>query len=125
MEIESQDAFEILFYENVARRDRSSIAALELLGSLYSKYGMTRQTLRVDRRMARLCPSDPHIRYNFACSLSIMGRKREAVAELNEAIALGYDDWNWIRQDPDLKPLKGYVQFDKLVKGKPNADEDS
>jgi Flp pilus assembly protein TadD len=115
MEISSQDAFEILFYENVVRRDRSSNEALELLGGLYSKYGMSKQALRIDRRLARLLPHDPRIRYNFACSLAILGRKREAVLELGQAIALGYDDWDWMKQDPDLELLKGFHLYDALL----------
>ncbi len=119
MEIDAQDAFEILFFENVVRRDSTSSAALELLGGHYAKYGMTKQTLRVDRRLAKLCPQDPRIRYNYACSLSVMGRKTEAVAALRQAIELGYDDWNWLRQDPDLKPLQGCQEFEALVRRAP------
>lgn len=116
MEISSQDAFEILFFENTVRRDRTNTVALELLGSLYSKYGMAKQALRIDRRLAKLLPVDPRARYNFACSLAVMGRKREAVTELSQAIELGYDDWTWMKQDPDLEPLKGYARFEELVK---------
>ncbi len=115
MEITSQDAFEILFYENLTRRDRTNPAALELLGGLYSKYGMPKQTLRIDRRLSKLLPDDARIRYNFACSLSILSRKSEAVSELAQAIELGYDDWDWMKKDPDLAPLKGYPPFEKLV----------
>ena len=116
MEISAQDAFEMPFYEGVLRRDRSNLVALELLGGLYSKYAMTAHVLRVDRRMARLRPDDPRIRYNFACSLAVVGRKKEAVHQLGEAIGLGYDDWDWLRQDPDLTSLKGYPSFDELVR---------
>jgi len=115
MEISSQDAFEILFYENLTRRDRTNPAALELLGGLYSKYGMPKQTLRIDRRLSKLLPSDARIRYNFACSLSILSHKRQAVSELSKAIELGYNDWGWMKKDPDLAPLKSYPPFEKLV----------
>lgn len=115
MEISPQDAFDILFYENVSRRDRKDTATLELLAGLYSKYGMIKQSLRIDRRLARLLPEDPRVRYNLACSLSLMGRKKHAVQTLREAIELGYEDWAWLSQDPDLEPLRGYAAFDEII----------
>lgn len=115
MQITAQDAFEILFYENLLKRDRKSEAALELLGGLYSKHGMAKQALRVDRRLARLRPDDERVRYNLACDLALLGRKREAVRELERCLAIGYRDWDWLLQDPDLKSLSGYEPFERLL----------
>lgn len=115
MEISAQDAFEILFFESVARRDRQSVIALEMLGGLYSKHNMARQALRIDRRLARLCPDEPRIFYNLACSLSLLGRRKQAVEQLSRAIGLGYRDWDWLREDPDLESLRGYREFEELV----------
>ena len=115
MEIDAQDAFDINFYENVLRRDPKNKEVLELLGSLYSKYDMARQALRIDRRLIRVLPEDARIRYNLACSLSLLGRRHDAVEALKEAIDLGYDDMGWLRQDPDLNGLKGYWEFDELL----------
>ena len=115
MEIDAQDAFDINFFENVLKRDPKNRESLELLGSLYSKYEMARQALRIDRRLLRILPNDARIRYNFACSLSLLGRKRDAVASLKNAIDLGYDDMDWLLQDPDLNGLKGYSEFESLI----------
>ncbi|MDG2256793.1 MAG: hypothetical protein P8L49_17765 [Opitutaceae bacterium] len=115
MEIDAQDAFDIKFFENALKRDPKSHEILELLGSLYSKYDMARQALRIDRCLARIHPEDPRIHYNLACSLSLLGRKREAVATLSRAIELGYDDMPWLLQDPDLLPLNNHSAFKSLV----------
>ncbi|MDE0769259.1 MAG: hypothetical protein OSB19_12815 [Opitutaceae bacterium] len=115
MEIDEQDAFDINFFENALKRDPKNPEILELLGSLYSKYDMAQQTLRIDRRLTRISPKDPRIHYNLACSLSLLGRKREAVATLSRAIDLGYNDMAWLLQDPDLLPIKSHPGFQKLI----------
>jgi len=115
MQIAAQDAFDIRFFEAVARRNRKDVEALELLGGLYSKYGMASQSLRIDRRLGRLLPDNARIQYNLACSLSLVGRKRESVEILSRAFDLGYDDFTWMLQDPDLEPLRGYPKYEELV----------
>lgn len=115
MEIDEQDAFDINFFENVLKRDPKNPEVLEFLGSLYSKYDMAQQTLRIDRRLTRISPTDPRIHYNLACSLCLLGRKREAVVALSRAIDLGYNDMAWLLQDPDLLPIKNYPGFQELV----------
>ncbi|MEM9161165.1 MAG: hypothetical protein AAGB46_19135 [Verrucomicrobiota bacterium] len=115
MRIEENDAFDIKFFENVIQNNPRDIEALELLGGLYSKYHISKQALRIDRKLSRIRPQDARIRYNLACSLSLLGRKKDAVASLEKALELGYDDFNWLLQDPDLNNLKGYDRFEQLL----------
>ena len=114
MEIDAQDAFDINFFENALKRDPKSQQILELLGSLYSKYEMTQQALRIDRRLVRLLPDDPRIRYNLACSFCLLGRKQDALEALSKAFELGYDDFKWLCNDPDLESLAEYSGFLEL-----------
>jgi len=115
MQIDAQDAFDIRFFEAVANRNRKDIDALELLGGLYSKYGMANQSLRIDRRLARIQPENARIQYNLACSLCLLDRKRDAVKALERAFDLGYDDFTWMLQDPDLERLRGFAEFEELI----------
>ncbi len=115
MDMNAQDAFEMNFFENVLKRDRQNRAALELLGGLYSKYEMARQALRIDRRLVRLAPDDPRACYNLACSLCLLGRKRDAIAALKEAIDRGYDDIEWLSQDTDFDNLKDHPEFKAII----------
>ena len=59
---------EIQFLEGVVRRDRRYVEALQLLGDDYTRRGRFKDGLQVDRRLARLCPEDPLVHYNLACS---------------------------------------------------------
>ncbi|HCR31001.1 MAG TPA: hypothetical protein DIV79_13395 [Opitutae bacterium] len=115
MEIDAQDAYEINFYEKLRKRLPGDTQILELLAGLYSKYDMDQQALRIDRKLARLSPKDPRIRYNLACSLSLSGRTREALSALKKAVELGYNDAQWLEKDRDLKALRGLPEFIDLV----------
>jgi len=86
---------EIQFLEGVVRRDRQYVEALQLLGDDYTRRGRFEDGLQVDRRLARLCPEDPLVHYNLACSFS-----------LTEEFRSGYRDFEHLRRDSDLEPLR-------------------
>lgn len=115
MEIDAQDAFEINFFENVLKKNPKNPETLELLGGLYSKYEMANQALRIDRRLARISPLDHRARYNLACTLCLLDRKRDALESLRKAIELGYDDREWLMQDSDFDSLRSDPEFQALV----------
>jgi hypothetical protein len=46
------------------------------------------------------------IRYNNACSFSLLGDKETAINELREALKLNPDLTEWSRQDPDFEPIR-------------------
>ena len=69
----------------------------------------------MDRKLVRLNPGDPTAHYNLACSLSLKGRKADAVKVLRSAISLGYKDFHWMQRDSDLKGLRNYSGFQELL----------
>jgi len=46
------------------------------------------------------------IRYNNACSFSLLGDKEKAISELGEALKLRPDLTEWSKQDPDFEPIR-------------------
>jgi len=113
---EAQDPeFDIAFYESVLRHLPSYTSVLEILGALYTRQGRIADGLRMDRRLVRLQPDNPTARYNLACSLALSRRKQSALRELRQAVELGYRDFDWIQQDPDLEVLKSHPAFDALL----------
>lgn len=98
-------AFEINFYEAVHRRLPRYTDVIELLGGLYTKTGRIADGLKMDRKLVRLQPDNATARYNLACSLALSERPLDALDALRQAVALGYTDYEWMRQDPDLKPI--------------------
>ncbi|ATC62731.1 hypothetical protein CMV30_01420 [Nibricoccus aquaticus] len=111
----SDPAFEIAFFESVLRRDPTYADVIEILGGLYTKTGRIEDGLKMDRKLVRLLPKNATAHYNLACSLALCKRKTDALRSLKDAIALGYDDLDWMSQDPDLEILKADPAFKKLL----------
>lgn len=107
--------FEINFFETILKRDPAYTDVIEILGGLYTKHGRVTDGLRMDRRLVRLLPSNPTAHYNLACSLALVKRKADALRSLRQAIELGYRDFDWMQQDPDLEVLKDSPIFRALI----------
>lgn len=107
--------FEISFFESVLKRDPSYTDVIEILGGLYTKHGRVSDGLKMDRRLVRLLPANATAHYNLACSLALVKRKTDALRSLRHAIELGYRDFDWMQQDPDLEGLKNHPSFLTLL----------
>ncbi len=108
-------SFDISFYESILRRDPSYAEVVEILGGLYTKAGRVADGLKMDRKLVRLQPENATAHYNLACSLALSKRPTEAITVLAQAIALGYDDAEWMANDPDLAALRKRPDFHTLV----------
>jgi tetratricopeptide (TPR) repeat protein len=97
---------EIGFLEGVTKRDPKYIDALQILGDDYTKRGRFTEGLKVDERLSSLRPSDPLVFYNLACSYSLLGFLDQGVAALERSLMLGYRDFKWLLEDPDLENLR-------------------
>lgn len=107
-------AFEIKFFEAIAHRDPDYIEALQILGDAYTRTGQWENGLKIDQRLAKLCPDNPLVFYNLACSYSLMKQLDQAFAALTEAVKRGYDDARWLNKDPDLDNLRQDNRFEKI-----------
>ena len=107
--------FEIEFFEAVHRRCPSYVDVVGLLGGLYTKTGRIADGLRMDRKLVRLEPGNATAHYNLACSLALSKKRPDALRSLKKAVALGYDDLDWMQQDPDLEILKNEPAFHQLL----------
>jgi tetratricopeptide (TPR) repeat protein len=94
------------FMEGVVKRDPGYVEALQILGDDYTKRGKFVAGLKVDEQLSQLRPIDPMVQYNLACSYSLTGNFNQAVAALEKALDLGYRDFKWLAQDPDLNDLR-------------------
>jgi Flp pilus assembly protein TadD len=111
----SDPAFEINFFESVHRRCPGYAEVIELLGGLYTKTGRIADGLRMDRKLVKLQPANATAHYNLACSYALSNRPLDALDTLRIALRLGYSDYEWMRQDPDLASLKVDPDFQKIL----------
>jgi tetratricopeptide (TPR) repeat protein len=94
------------FMEGLLRRDPEYVDALQLLGDHYTQRGRYLDGLKVDERLARLEPRNALVYYNLACSYSLTEQFDRAAFALEQALNLGYRDFNWLAKDPDLRKLR-------------------
>lgn len=111
--------FEISFFEKLVSLKPNYVDALIPLAEAYTRRGFYAKGLEVDERLVKLRKDDPTVRYNLACSLALSGRKEEAIQTLECAITLGYNEFDHMRRDPDLKSLHGNSQFEALFSPEP------
>src|SRR4030042_6335077 len=94
--------FEMRFYEGILKERPDCVNVLIPLGDAYTRKGLHQEGLAIDERLVRLRPHDPIVHYNLACSLSLVGKTKEALRLLKKAILLGYDDFAHLDKDADL-----------------------
>ena len=111
----SDPQFEIEFYEAILRRSPDYTEVVGLLGALYTRVGRIADGLKMDRKLVRLEPDNATAHYNLACSLALCKKRPAALQSLRKAVSLGYDDADWMLQDPDLEILKNDPEFQKLL----------
>ncbi len=105
---------EIGFIEGVVKRDPNYLEALQILGDDYTRRGRFVDGLKVDERLAKLRPQDSLVQYNLACSYSLTDRLELALEALERALSLGYRDFKWLAEDPDLENLRQHPLYRKI-----------
>ncbi len=105
---------EIQFLERILERDPAHEDALRILGHVYTAVGQHEKGLEIDKRLVRLCPSDPAAFYNLACSLSLLGQLDKARDALQKALDLGFGPVSQIENDPDLANLRASPHYEGI-----------
>ncbi|HVN09499.1 MAG TPA: protein kinase [Patescibacteria group bacterium] len=93
------------------------VRARILLASVSAQLGNAERAIKELEKAVALRPNDSTILYNAACAYACLGRKPEALATLQQAIAHGYHNFDWMSRDADLVCLHEEPQFQMLVRG--------
>lgn len=107
--------FEITFYEKILKESPDFVEALSALAESYTRAEDYQKGLELDKRLAVLCPEDPLVFYNLACSFALTGSADQAIESLEAAVRFGYDEPEHMSKDPDLESLHGDERFKKLL----------
>src|SRR3989338_1075392 len=110
------DEFELKFFERLLKANPHFVDAMHPLAEAYTRKGLYEKGLEIYRRLSKLCPGDPIVHYNLACSLALVGSKEESLNVLKTSIKMGYRDFHHMQRDPDLKSLREDPRFQKLTK---------
>jgi tetratricopeptide (TPR) repeat protein len=107
--------FEIEFYEKLLKHNPDYVDVLIPLAEAYTKAGQYSNGLLIDKQLAKLKPDDPIIQYNLSCSYSLLEQLDKAFAALKKAIALGYNDFQHLDNDPDLFCLREDRRYQEMI----------
>ncbi|MFP4057283.1 MAG: TPR end-of-group domain-containing protein [Candidatus Brocadiia bacterium] len=107
--------FEVAFYEQILQRLPDYTDVLMALGNNYTQRGDFEKGLAIDERLCQLRAGDPIVRYNLACSYSLLGRVDEALQALEQAAEFGYRDVAYIQRDPDLENVRTDPRYAALL----------
>lgn len=61
-------------------------------------------------------PNHPVVHYNFAALYSLQNQTDRSVASLDKALELGFNDFAFLQQDPDLDNVRKSREFKKVLK---------
>jgi len=90
------------------------VRARSLLAADYANMGRLDDAVRHLEMTVALRPNDSNVLYNASCTYAVLGKKQEALALLRRSVDAGYANFDWPRQDPDLKSLHNDPEFLKL-----------
>ena len=107
--------FELEFMESLYQKLPKDKKVMTLLAELYTAYGKIDEGLSLDKKIVRMNPNDAVANYNLACSYSLKFHFKESVAALRNAVLLGYKDFKWMLDDPDLEPVRNSSFFNELL----------
>jgi serine/threonine protein kinase/Tfp pilus assembly protein PilF len=92
-----------------------------LLGANYARLKREQDALRELHMAVTLRADESSILYNAACTYCRLNKKAEALEALRKAWDAGSRDPVWTRRDPDLTPLHGDPEFERLYPEKPSS----
>ena len=80
--------------------------------------GYKDEAIREGDKALELSPGDPMMLYNCACLYSQLGELDRAIDTLRRAISGGYENFGWMRHEPDLDALRAHPDCIALVQGR-------
>lgn len=87
--------------------------------AIYLTQAERTEEARVEAAKAlELNPTDPVMLYNAACFYGRVGDKNLAISSLQNAVAAGYADLEWVERDPDLASIHDETGYIELMKRK-------
>jgi hypothetical protein len=73
---------------------------------------------REGEQALELSVGDPIMMYYGACLYSRLEEKERAIELLRNAVDNGYENFDWIKRDPDFENIRQEPRYQELMRGK-------
>jgi len=101
-------------FENHLKQVPEDARARILIAGYYAELNRVDDAIRETTMAMTLRANEASILYNAACVFCSLGKKSEALDALRKAYDAGFKDPNWARRDPDMAPLLGDPEFERM-----------
>jgi len=112
--LRNQTIRDVQIYESHLKKVPEDARARTLLAGDYATLNRVDEATRELNLAMTLRPDDAMVMYNVACVFCQLGKNSESLGALRKAWEAGFRDPNWARHDPDLDPLHGDPEFERL-----------
>jgi len=102
-------------YQKTLSINPDAVPVLNNLAIVYMAKRDYEKAVSVFGRIADFQPDNASVYYNIACIYSIQNKTRESMDSLKMAIEKGYDNWEHIRTDKDLKNIRNSIYYKNLM----------
>jgi tetratricopeptide (TPR) repeat protein len=92
--------------------------AMNNLALVYVSKGEHDKALPLYMKLIELEPESYVVYYNLACMYARQNKAGQSIDWLREAVKRGFTDWDHLKDDDDLKNIRGTVYFKELVGGR-------
>ncbi len=83
-----------------------------------ARVGRLEESKQEGQKATELSPHDPLMMYNAACLYAQMGEVKLSISALREAIESGNHNYEWMKRDSDLDPIRNDPEYIELMKDK-------
>ncbi len=91
------------------------IPALNSLALVYTAKMQYDMAISMFKRIISLRPDASGVYYNIACVFAMEKRKKDSIEWLKKAINRGYNNWEMIKTDEDLKNIRDSSYYRELI----------
>ncbi|MCM8799920.1 MAG: hypothetical protein NC900_04265 [Candidatus Omnitrophica bacterium] len=107
--------FEISFYEGILKKNPNFLQVLFILADIYTKKGLYKKALFIDKKLTKIKTDDPVVYYNLACDYSLLKKKDLSLKALRKALKLGFKDFRFMEKDPHLDYIRKDRRYEELI----------